>query len=245
MLFICLASCGIDNYPYLPPVPAGNVSLRELGSGAVINLPPIEAAYLNYFRNFTFYYRIYLSDTLVPGSVGLNDLTRINSSLNSDYLTLQSYTDGDDTRITTQIGSAFSNRNYYTLALQAINIESLLGGTGGAAVDIDFPDTPGEYPRLILNNNQTYNLYRFSETGIMRPIPEDRYFYNTSALTNEANISTAERTNLDIQIKSPPISGPKYAYVSMYVLATGIDNNYSPVYSKPTFVGIFRLRGTS
>jgi hypothetical protein len=98
---------------------------------------------------------------------------------------------------------------------------------------------------LTLNSDQTqtYNLYRFSEASIMRPIP-NRYFYNTSELTNEENISTIERTNLDIQKKSS-ISGPKYTYVSLYILAAGIDDNYSPIYSKPAFVGIFRLPGGS
>jgi hypothetical protein len=243
ILFIGLVSCGIDNYPYLPPVPAGNVSLLELGSGAAIDLPAIDPAYHNYFRSFTFYYRIYLSDYEVPGRVLLDNLITINNSLNTDYLTLQQYTDSDDTRITTVIGSAFSNRNYYTLALENAGIESLLNSTGGATVDLDFADTPGVYPRLILNNDQSspYNLHRFSETGIMSPRP-DRYFYNTSELTNENNISTIDRTNLDIQ-KKDSYSGPKYAYVSIYVLATGIDDNYSPVYSKPAFVGIFRLPG--
>ncbi|MDR2068348.1 MAG: hypothetical protein LBP71_00580, partial [Spirochaetaceae bacterium] len=185
-ILISLVSCGIDNYPYLPPVPAGNVNLWPAGSGAAIDLPLVDPSYFNYFRSFTLYYRIYISDIDIPGSVSLADLSRINNDLNTDYLTLQRYTDSDDTRITTTIGSAFSGRNYYTLALERIGIESLLNITGGDTVELDFADIPGQYPRLTLNSDQTqtYNLYRFSEASIMRPIP-NRYFYNTSELTNE------------------------------------------------------------
>jgi hypothetical protein len=215
----------------------------ELSSGADIDLPSISGT--SYNPSFTLYYRIYLSDVEVPGRVSQEDHSRINSALYSDYVNLQQYTDGDESRITTIIGSAFSGRSYYTLALEGVGIESLLDENSGLnTVSLDFAETSvtGAVPFLQFNNN-VYNLRRYSESGIMRPIPEDRYFFNTSALTSDANISTIDRTNLDIQTKSPVISGPRYAYVSIYILVTGLDSNYSPIYSKPAFVGIFRLPG--
>jgi hypothetical protein len=240
---IILSSCGIDDYPYLPSVPAGNVRPLELSSGAAIDLPSISGT--SYNPSFTFYYRIYLSDVEVPGMVTQEDMSRVNSSLYSDYINLQQYTDGDESRITTIIGSAFTNRNYYTLALEGASIDSLLDENSGLnTVTLDFAETSiaGAVPTLLFNNN-SYNLYRFSESGLMRPIPSDRYFFNTSELTRDANISTVDRTNLDIQTKSPTISGPRYAYVSIYIVVTGLDPNYSPIYSRPAFVGIFRLPG--
>jgi hypothetical protein len=242
LAFVILSSCGIDDYPYLPSVPAGNVRPLQLSSGAAIDLPSISGT--SYNPSFTFYYRIYLSDVEVPGMVTQEDMSRINSALANDFRTLQQYTDGDESRITTIIGSAFSSRNYYTLALQGASIDSLLGESSSLrTVTLDFAETSaGTVPTLLFNNN-TYNLYRVSESGLMRPIPGDRYFFNTSALTSDANISTVDRTNLDIQTKSPAISGPRYAYVSIYIVVTGLNSNYSPIYSRPAFVGIFRLPG--
>jgi hypothetical protein len=79
-----------------------------------------------------------------------------------------------------------------------------------------------------------YNLFR---AGKANPFPGDianRLFYQTNDLFNTANITT-ER-NLDVDTP-----GTATAYVSMYVLAVGIDNNLSPVYSRPRHIGIFRL----
>jgi hypothetical protein len=212
----------------------------ELNTGAAIDLPSISGTIYN--PAFTLYYRIYISDADIRARVEQADLSRINNSLYSDYAALQQYTDGDDTRITTVIGSAFTNRNYYTLALESANIGNLLDeSSGNNTITLDFADI-GEVPRLIFNNNMTYNLYRFSDPGILRPLPEDRYFVNSSQLTSDANISSSARTNLDIQTKSS-ISGPRYVYVSVYIVVTGLDPNYSPIYSRPTFVGIFRLPG--
>jgi hypothetical protein len=65
---------------------------------------------------------------------------------------------------------------------------------------------------------------------------------NTSALNASGNASgnASATVNADVADQSG-ISGPRYTYVSMYILAYGMDNNFSSVYSTPTHIGIFLL----
>jgi hypothetical protein len=73
----------------------------------------------------------------------------------------------------------------------------------------------------------------------MRPYADNRYFVNSDDINNGAYINTATYTNLDVQNNS--VSGPRYTYASMYIVAYGMDLSYSNIYSAPTFIGVFRL----
>ncbi|GHV75957.1 hypothetical protein AGMMS49942_07780 [Spirochaetia bacterium] len=236
-----LGSCGIEDYPYLDPVDSG-IPLR-LNTTAFIRLPDFSGNI--YFRTFVIYYRIYISGLSIPGTVSTSQMYQINSSLTSDYNAMLSYTDTSSTTTApSNMGSVFSNRRYYTLALENASIDNVLGSAGGGVITLDFADTSGR-PSLIIGDTRMpsnnpyarYRLFRYSESGFMRPYADNRYFVNSNDINNGAYINTATYTNLDVQYNSA--SG--YTYVSMYILAYGVDSNFSNIYSTPTFIGVFRL----
>jgi hypothetical protein len=71
----------------------------------------------------------------------------------------------------------------------------------------------------------------------------NRYFLNTTDLNSSTNVSTT--VNADVVEVSSSTGGARYAYVALYIVVTGIDNNYSPIYSAPTFIGVLRLPDVS
>jgi hypothetical protein len=235
---LILASCGIEDYKYLAPIDAGNI-LMELNTRATINLPSIDTTEYYYFRNFTIYYRIYISDINVPGQVSSDDLQNINSGLYNDYWALNPYTTLDNNRSPSAMGSIFSGRKFFTLAVEGASLDSLLG-TGGSAATLVLNFAQMSTPSLTLNGSPpAFSLYRYEDSTVNRPLP-DRYFINSSEIQNPANISTVTLNNMDVQDKEG-ISGQKYTYTAMYILLTGLDDNLVPLYSAPTFIGVFRL----
>jgi hypothetical protein len=245
-LYICLivflVSCGIEDYFYLYPVPLGNIQSR-LNSTASITLPNINLQEFYYFTHFTIYYRIYVSDIREQGTIQLSqsNLSLINPTLSSDFFAIYPYTttNTQNTQVNTSISAFFRNRNYYSLTLENADIENdiLASSSLGRTLLIDFTpiQTGKRYPFLSINS-QNYNLFRSNNNGVFNPLP-DRYFINTSQLNASQNATSA--INADVVDKN--ISGPRYTYVSMYIVVSGIDNNFSPISSIPTFINIFLL----
>jgi hypothetical protein len=238
-------SCGIENYYYLYPVPAGNIHV-ELNSMATVQLPYINTTEFYYFTNFTVYYRIYISDVPESGQIQLSSssLSRINPELSRDYFAFEPYLDSD-TIVNTSIGTLFKNRNYHILALENADIEhnilSLSSARGNTTIIFNFSQTPGNIPFLEIGTRQ-YNLFRSDGGGLFTPRP-DRYFVNKPELYDSQNINST--TNADVVNKPNISSSPRYTYVSLYIVVTGIDPNFSPIYSTPTFIGILRLPNPS
>jgi hypothetical protein len=197
-----------------------------------------------YFRYFIIFYRIYISGLLVTGTVSTNQMEQINSALYSDYYAFLPYTNTDNTVV--PVGNTFLNRKYYPLALENDAITSRLGsGSLGNIITLDFARPSPLRPALFLGDTREdqsltpINLWRYAENGIMVPYANDRFFTNHSNINTNEFINQNTFTNLDIAGNN--VSGPKYTYVSMYILAYGMDNNFSPVYSIPTHIGIFLL----
>jgi hypothetical protein len=236
-LIAFLASCGIDDYFYLNAVPLGNIQ-SSTNSMVSINLPNIDLQQFYYFTNFTIYYRIYISDFQELSTLQLSQaiLTMINPTLSSDYFAILPYTTSntENTQVSTSISTLF--RNYHVLGLEDISIEDVLDTSArGRSITLDFLQIPGSIPYLRIGNTQ-YNLFRSNGNGIFNPLP-DRYFVNSSQLHSGENaIST-----INADVVNNNVSGSRYTYASMYIVVTGIDNNFSPVYSVPTFIGIFLL----
>jgi hypothetical protein len=239
-----LASCGIEDFIYLDQVDPGIPV--TLNTQAFVRLPQYSADQQVYFRYFIIYYRIYISGLLVSGTVSTNQMEQINSALSSDYYAFLPYTNTDNTVVPTTMGNTFLNRKYYPLALENNAITSYLGsGSLGNIITLDFARPSPLRPAFFLGDTREdrsltpINLWRYAESGIMVPYANNRFF------TNHPNINTTEFinqntfTNLDIAGNN--VSGPKYTYASMYILAYGMDNNFSPVYSIPTHIGIFLL----
>jgi hypothetical protein len=243
-----LFSCGLEDYKYLPSLiqADGNITMT-LNTRATISLGYLnagDAGQYYYFKNFIIYYRIYISDISVDGQVSTDQLQTINSELNNDYTALNSYTT-DSNRSPSGMGSIFSSRKFYPLAVEGASIDSLLGtsalpGQGSTTMlALDFTrNNPGSVPSLTLGT-ATYKLIRHSDPTVTVPIP-DGYFINSEELQDLSNKSDANRTNLDVQDKGN-ISGQKYTYAAMYILLFGRDVDLTPIYSVPTFIGIFRL----
>ena len=238
--FLCLLSCGIEAFYYIDYIPQGDMDGLNR---ATIRLPSDSAeGYSNYFSNFIIFYRIYISGANRSGIVETADeRTLINSTLNSDYNSLYSYTDTTSTSVSTSnLETVFySNRKYYKLELEGADITNVLGrGSLGQTLKIWFDTNNGVNPTLTLNNGTPYTLQRAA--NLIQPLP-NRYFLNDSELfdtanvTNELNADVATNTNTSLELR--------YTYASMYIAAIGQSLAMPPqtIYSQPTFLGVFRL----
>jgi hypothetical protein len=234
LLFLfAFSSCGIEDYAFLYPV-AGYIEV-ELNSKATITLSIAEVS--EYFTYFTLYYRIYISAVPLSGRISQGDLSTLNPSLDADYRAILPYTTNADTTITTSVGSLLRNRNYQPLTLEGTNIENLLSpNSRNKTITLDFMQ--GTIPVLIIDDVR-YNLQRSTGNGLFDPVPRDRYFLNTPELNTNANASSG--VNADVAALSGSTADVRYTYVSLYIVATGIDANFSPIYSAPTFIAILRL----
>jgi hypothetical protein len=240
-VLLLLGTCGIEDYLYLEPVRESNISW-DLNVRAAILLPYVSS---QQFTNFAIYYRIYISDESIASSILPDDMSKINSSLSQDYNTFLPYINADSTSVSTQIGTLFSNRKYFFLNTESLDINDLLSSSSmGQTIVIDFAPINGRPPTIQLAGGTEYVLLRTTGKGIsgssdfdIKP-DNNRTFINTSELNSSANaVSTV---NNDVADKA--VAGSRYTYVSMYIVSTGHDLiSYSPIYSQPAFIGVFRL----
>jgi hypothetical protein len=228
---IFFSACGIEEYVYLFPVPEASVEQLPTISGARVRLPENSS---DYFNNFTIFYRIYIS-AMPSQSLPSNQYAGLNAELASDYSAFLPYTNTANTSVNaTVVGTLFRNRKYWELEIEGGNIDAMLDSE--QLITINFNYIIGRPPTLDIGIS-SFVLRRSNGGGAFNPAP-DRRFLNTSGLTARENATTL--INADVA----PASGSSstlYAYVAMYIVATGIDNNFSPIYSIPTFLGVFRL----
>jgi len=228
-------SCGIDEYYYLPQVPEGGVTVN-LNTEAILNLPDISNNNEYYYASsYTIFYRIYASDFLTSSST---DIARISPSLASDYNYFSSYTNPANTTSITS-SSTFKSRNYFELEFDGTKDIDILPKSGGT-FRIRFPVIPWSVPAASLNGGQEFFLFRSSE--MISPQPRnDLFFRNTPELRSYENANA--NINADVAGRSGEM---QYAYVSMYIVATGVNpGNFTPIYSKPAHISIFRLPDTN
>jgi hypothetical protein len=251
---LCLtAACGIDEYAYVPQVPPQSIVELQMNNKATIKLPSSVSS--SYFTNFSIVYRIYISGQLDPGQIQTSEgaLNTISPALRSDYTALYSYTDVTNSTASAGVGNEFKNKGYYEVALQGgATLLSVLGPSSfGRTVILDFPPNTGAIPTLT-RDSTVYNLLRSKgddkiHTQENKPLPADnRYFLNSSDLNTDANIDTTARTNLDIAAGNLSTGASRFAYVSLYIVAVGMNpTTQVPIFSKPTFIGILRLPESS
>jgi hypothetical protein len=236
---LLLCSCGIESYYYLPPVPSGNIT-TSMNEQAVIRLPNFNIAY---FSSFTMYYRIYTSYSNDVGfSLSRENLQRINSTLYSDYSYIEPYT--SSTNSASANASIMTNRGYQPLFFESASggdISSDILTDPGSELRIAFPQPSPSYPYPYLNySGRTWYLKRSNGGGSFSPVPADRYFLNTSALNDHNNLTAT--INADVVNVSGSSSGTRHAYVAVYIITSGLNEQaYTPIFSIPTFVGIFLL----
>ena len=221
-------SCGLETYVFLNPVEIVSVSGV---TNAIITLPSGQDPL---FRNYMIYYRIYLSDLQLGTLNTATDRNNVNTQLASHYATLERYTSNDNIS-PTAIDTVLKNLGYYTLFVTADGINGkplheVLNAVSGT-IWLDFTD--GKNPYMQFPYGVLYDLFR---SNSFEPRP-NRLFSYTDELAG--SIISAE-VNADMQNKTGA-GLTQYAYVSMYILATGTDNNYAPLYSRPAHIGIFQL----
>jgi hypothetical protein len=233
-ILLIFFSCGIEEYPYIYPIPAGNV--RQIMNSVVeIDIPDNNESVSN-FTHYIIFYRIYISDIdmLSPSESNFNT---INSALNNDYARVRPYI-GNDSMGSSTIASLFNNINYYPLGFESQNADTVLSrNILGHTLVLDFSSGTGNYPHLAVAGKE-YILHRSNGSGSFEPLP-DSYFVNSNGLWNPDNLAS-NSINLDITAKQG-VEGA-YTYVSMFIVAVGLDSQtFAQLFSSPTFVGVLRL----
>jgi len=243
---LVLLSCGIDEVVYLEPVESGYVTGVSNG---YVRLPDNNSN--TYFRYYMIYYRIYTSDTRTTNIDPNNpqELRSINPVLETDYNSLNYYITNENV-ITNSMDTIFENRQYYQLYASdntnEIAMYDLLSPQGyqgipgvyyGLQLNFNFPDTSSA-PFISMgdpsNPSISLNLLRNSDKFTV--IPQDRLFFRSNELVSNVTGNTNKDVNL-ISATSDSLN----AYVSMYIIACGINNTFSPVFSRPKHIGIFWL----
>jgi len=234
LTFSFFLSCGIQENYYLPQVPDSYISRTDI-SAAVLNIPSIDS--YSFSRGYRIFYRIYISDVTITGSIGPSEMNTINSVLANDYNALLPIANpANTTSITNR--NTFINRNYFELELEGRDLSEVLTSAGGT-VSINFSQIPGTHPVLTINGNDYFLLRSRGEgTRIFSPKPEDRYFFSTPELNAYENAGASSDINGDVAGR---VDASENAYVSMYIVAVGLDPSFQRVYSKPTHINIFRL----
>jgi len=248
---LVLFSCGIDELIYLEPVESSYVTGVTSG---YVRLPDNNSNI--YFQNYIIYYRIYTSNSRLTSINPSNtqELRNINPSLESDYNSLNSYITNENTS-TSGMDTIFENRGYYHLytstdKVNEIAMENLLspqgyqdsqgnqvipGITNGLQLNFDFNEPFLEpFMSMGIYNPSSIKLNLFRVSNKFTVIP-DRLFF----LSNDLTANVTGTINKDVQLISNADS--LYAYVSLYIIASGINNTFSSIYSRPRHIGIFLL----
>jgi hypothetical protein len=236
--FLLFFSCGIEDYPYLYPVPAGNIR-RELNTKVEIQIPDDNSTN-NYFTHFVIYYKIYISDAsdAIVEIPSTSNFFIINSTLASDYNQISPYI-SNSSMGGSSIPNLFRNRNYYPLKLENGDIDLILSNSVlNRKLIINFGSNRNPYLVLDVDSGTGGNdLLRNSSAGFQ--LMPDGYFVNSNDIRNPNYINAA---NINNDVADKPNASPSNSYVAMFIVATGFDSRtYAGLYSSPNFVGVFKL----
>jgi|GEM_PF-1228653 len=254
-LGFALLSCGLQDIPYISrvmdPVHTG------LDGTSDIRLPSSSEygfGSTDPFTRFVIFYRIYLSNNSHAADTvdTSQDRIAINSQLNSDYIAASHWTDPTNTRVNTAgVHNFFVNtRGFFSLELEGVSIANVLGrGSLGRNLSLDFPDIPGQAPRLLLDygtpNARYYDLRRAGGRPHFdfEPVPNidgALPFFNHDELLYGPDTIRDREINVDVALQTT--GQMEHSYVMMYIAAMGASGVPPiPVFSQPTFLGIFRL----
>jgi len=229
-------ACGIEDIPFIDPIPQGNVT-QTMNNRAVVRIPADSPGAT--FTNFAVFYRIYVSDTPQASTTTTSIFSTINPILASDYNNFKNYIDST-TQVNVDMDRVFQNRKYRYLVLQDPNtsISAVLSESSfGQSLVFDF--TSSKKPTMTLGNN-TYILWRSDGGGLFNPMP-DRYFINSNELSSPDNIN--DQINADVANKADiPEGGMRYTYAAMFIVAVGFNpSTYSNIYSTPSLIHVFLL----
>ena len=225
-------SCGIEDYPFINPIPQGNI-IQVMNNRAVVRIPGDSPGAT--FTNFVVFYRIYISDILLS-SITKDVYSTINPTLGSDYNSFSTYINST-TQVNVDMNKLFQDRGYKYLGLENDNISNVLSSSSlGQSLTFDFSSS--KRPTMTIGNS-TYVLWRSNDNGRFSPQP-DRYFVNRGELWNPENISNT--INADVVNKANMDGDMRYTYAAMFIVAIGINPaSYSNIYSTPSLIHVFLL----
>jgi hypothetical protein len=225
-------SCGIDEYYYLPQVPEITIQ-ASLNTYASVNFPKIPDEYY-YAGYYTIFYRIYVSNHNTQNSSS-NEFNLISPNLSSDYNYLLPITNPVNTSATVSTNT-FKNRNFFELEFDGMDNATMLPKTGGT-LRLNFQTATGSIPVASIDNGVN-NIRLIRSSKLISPEPPiELYFQNTQELRELSNANNNK--NADVAGRSGEMN---YTYVAMYILAVGTNpSNFTTVYSKPTFISVFKL----
>jgi hypothetical protein len=250
ILCVPLFACGIESYVALDQVSESSIS--RTGERAIIRFSNIPAYPSRYFRNFMIYYRIYLS-TRTPsgGTIPTTDFSSINSTLAYDYASLLPYTNPDNTNSLTNVASQFSSKNYYPLSTidgRGVDIidSEILYNANSEDLTLEIGNLPyiqatygSAAPVFSRGSHRGLVMHRSTGGGIFTTYP-NQLFVATSGTNGLLTTTPSSTVNRDVA----PVSGggtATYAYICLYIFAVGINEDLTPIYSRPTFIGVFAL----
>jgi hypothetical protein len=229
-----LFGCGIEDYPFINPIPQSNVNM-EMNNRATVRIPNNNSD--TPFTHFAVFYKIYVSDTSVGSTGSTTEFSAINQVLVSDYNSFSSYIDST-TLVSVDMEALFQGRGYKYLALDDHNISSVLSSSVfGETLVFDFPSS--RRPTMSVGGN-VYTLCRSDGGGLFTPQP-DRYFVNKEELWRADNIN--DKINADVANKSGITADARhYTYAAMFIVAVGINvASYSNIFSTPSRIHVFQL----
>jgi len=230
-----LWACGIEDVPFLDPVPDGNVR-TQMNHRAWVDLPPYNDVT---FSHFEIYYKIYLSSVLT-NATSPAEFPSIHPQLQADFNAVLPHMDAT-TFTPINMHNFFRGRGFYLLELQDHHIREVLSSSAlGASLEFFFPLPRGNPTMTVRSSGTTvtYTLWR-SDTHLFDLQP-DGFFRNSLDLQENLD----EHTNADVDRRNAHlISGaPVYAYVAMFIVAAGMNHiTHTPVYSSPTLIHVFLM----
>jgi hypothetical protein len=236
LIFSCVlliaASCGIDDVPDIKPVPQSSIT-KSSNDRARVDLRYYMAT--PYFSHFAVFYRIYVSNSYELAPSPSNFYT-INSTLSQNYSTVAPWIDNENI-VGQNMHDSFRKLNYWYLALQNANIDTVLNTTNAVGNIIEFDFGAAKNPVMTISATD-YTLRRSGD--IFNPKPADKLFRNTADLRNATYIG--ENDNADV-VDSSGTGNRDFTYVAMFIVAVGFDYDYtfSNFYSTPSLIHVFQL----
>jgi hypothetical protein len=226
-------SCGIDDYIFLSPVT--ETDWRSSNQKIVFTIPTSQTD--DYFREYVIYYRLYPSEINKAGIQFLvSDFSTINSALYSDYLSIHPYSIEDDEAPVylqtlfentlgykeLRFGTAVKTKSELKADIIEMDKTPLTDTSKGKIISIDFnlQSLGTAHPCLIIDQTY-YRLLREKATGT---IPS-RDFLSYSAMSGG-----------DFELPSKT-----YTYAAFYIVAKGVDETFSTILSRATFLGALQL----
>ena len=214
-----LSSCGIENYIYLAPVTSISRTIDTIS----VTLPNGDQPDV-FFSGYSIYYKIYKSSRNLTTVISTADFSSINKTMASDYAKIAPYL-STDALSAINMDAFFTSSSYgltfFKLQTQteSENIDNLLNGSNSSfAIKTD--DTSG----LVIEISSTkYTLVR-SVSNSQTP---NKFIYSDNLSGDDVIVSE----------EGPPTT----AYVLFFIVAYGVDEYGSPIFSRPAMLGVLQL----